>query len=174
MRHFARERLLWPRRLVTGRRAGEVLFVPLVHSRVLSILHNPRYAGAFVYGRRRQRKGAMAGRHRYRLVPRAEWKVFLPNVHPGYVTWEEFERNQATLLANANGYGPDRRRSPAREGVALLQGLVLCGRCGDRMTVRYVVTARPPRPRRMRASGAGSRRRSAPVRSFRGRHWTTR
>src|SRR5262249_36876096 len=65
--------------------------------------------------------------------------VFLPNAHPGYLTWEEFERNQATLLANANGYGPDRRRSPAREGVALLQGLVVCGRCGDRMTVRYVV-----------------------------------
>ena len=139
VRHFTREGILWPRRLVTGPRAGEVLFVPLEHSRVLNILHNPRYAGAFVYGRRRQRKIAIPGGHRYRLVPRAEWKVFLPNVHPGYVTWEEFERNQATLLANANGYGPDRRRSPAREGVALLQGLVVCGRCGDRMTVRYVV-----------------------------------
>jgi hypothetical protein len=120
--------------------------VPLVHSRVLSILHNPRYAGAFVYGRRRQRKLAMAGGQRYRLVPRAEWKVFLPNAHPGYVTWEEFETNQATLLTNANGYGPDRRRSPAREGVALLQGLVLCGRCGDRMTVRYVVAHGRPAP----------------------------
>jgi DNA invertase Pin-like site-specific DNA recombinase len=146
VRHFARESLLWPRRLVTGPRAGEVLFVPLAHSRVLSILHNPRYAGAFVYGRRRQRKGAIAGRHRYRLVPRAEWTVFLPNVHAGYLTWEEFERNQATLLANANGYGPDRRRSPAREGVALLQGLVLCGRCGDRMTVRYSVAHGRPAP----------------------------
>jgi len=146
VRHFAHEGLQWPRRLVTGPRAGEVVFVPLVHSRVLSILHNPRYAGAFVYGRRRQRKIAMPGGHRYRLVPRAEWKVFLPDAHPGYVTWEEFERNQATLLANANGYGPDRRRSPAREGVALLQGLVVCGRCGDRMTVRYVVVRGRPAP----------------------------
>jgi hypothetical protein len=123
-----------------------VVFGPLEHSRVLSILHNPRYAGAFVYGRRRQRKIAVPGGHRYRLVPRAEWKVFLPNAHPGYVTWDEFERNQATLLANANGYGPDRRRSPAREGVALLQGLVVCGRCGDRMTVRYVVARGRPAP----------------------------
>ncbi len=146
VRHFAREGILWPRRLVTGPRAGELLFVPLEHSRVLNILHNPRYAGAFVYGRRRQRKVAMAGRHRYQLVPRSEWKVFLPSAHVGYVTWEEFEKNQATLLANANGYGPDRRRSPAREGVALLQGLVLCGRCGDRMTVRYVVARGRPAP----------------------------
>jgi DNA invertase Pin-like site-specific DNA recombinase len=146
VRHFAREGILWPRRLVTGPRAGELLFVPLEHSRVLNILHNPRYAGAFVYGRRRQRKVAMAGRHRYGLVPRSEWKVFLPSAHVGYVTWEEFEKNQATLLANANGYGPERRRSPAREGVALLQGLVMCGRCGDRMTVHYVVARGRPAP----------------------------
>jgi DNA invertase Pin-like site-specific DNA recombinase len=123
VRHFAREGIRWPRRLYTGGRAGEVVFGPLDHSRVLGILHNPRYAGAFVYGRRRQRKIAIAGQAHYRLLPRAEWKVFLPNAHPGYITWEEFEANQATLLANAHQYGPDRRRSPAREGVALLQGL---------------------------------------------------
>jgi Recombinase zinc beta ribbon domain len=99
-----------------------------------------------VYGRRRQRKIAIAGQTRYRLLPRAEWKVFLPNAHPGYISWEEFEANQATLLANAHSYGADRRRSPAREGVALLQGLVLCGRCGDRMTVRYVVRHGHPVP----------------------------
>jgi DNA invertase Pin-like site-specific DNA recombinase len=146
VRHFAGEGILWPRRLVTGPRAGERIFTALAHSRVLNILHSPRYAGAFVYGRRRQRKVALAGHSRYRLVPRAEWKVFLPQAHPGYVTWEEFEKNQATLLTNANGYGPDRRRSPAREGVALLQGLVICGRCGDRMTVRYVVARGRPAP----------------------------
>jgi DNA invertase Pin-like site-specific DNA recombinase len=146
VRHFAQEGIRWPRRLVTGPRAGELVFGPLAHNRVLTILHNPRYAGAFVYGRRRQRKGPLAGGQRYRLVPRAEWKVFLPNTHPGYVTWEEFETNQATLLSNAHGYGPERRRSPAREGAALLQGLVLCGRCGDRMTVRYTVRRGRPAP----------------------------
>ena len=137
VRHFGREGLGWPRRLGTGPRAGEVVFGALAHHRVLQILHNPTYAGAYVYGRRRQRKVPMGGRTRYQLVPRAEWKVFLPNAHPGYLTWEEFETNQATLRTNANGYGPDRRRSAPREGVALLQGLVICGRCGDRMTVRY-------------------------------------
>ncbi|MGH7307171.1 MAG: recombinase family protein [Candidatus Rokuibacteriota bacterium] len=146
VRHFAREGLRFPRRLPTGPRAGEVVFIPLVHSRVLNLLHNPRYAGAFVYGRTRQRRVVIPGQQRNCRRPRAEWPVFLPNAHPGYITWEEFETNQATLLANANGYGPDRRRSPAREGVALLQGLVLCGRCGDRMTVRYTVSQGHPAP----------------------------
>jgi len=133
VRHFAREGVLWPRR----GRAEQVVFGPLDHSRVLGILHNPRYAGAFVYGRTRQRKVIIAGQARFRRIPRADWKVFLPNTHPGYISWEEFETTQATLLANAHAYGHDRRRSPAREGVALLQGLVICGRCGTRMTVRY-------------------------------------
>ena len=145
VRHFAREGLRWPRRL-RGRRAGELVFGPLDHSRVLGILHNPRYAGAFTYGRTRQRKVRIAGQMRYRRLPRADWKVFLPNAHPGYITWEEFETNQATLLANAHSYGPDRRRSPVREGAALLQGLVICGRCGDRMTVRYAARHGHPIP----------------------------
>ena len=122
VRHFTREGLLWPRRPYTGGRAGALVFAPLDHSRVLGILHNPRYAGAFVYGRTRQRKVVIGGQTRYRRLPRPEWKVFLPNAYPGYITWEEFQTNQARLLENAQGYGPDRRRSPAREGVALLQG----------------------------------------------------
>jgi hypothetical protein len=146
VRHFAREGLRFPRRLSTGPRAGAVVFIPLVHSRVLTLLHNPRYAGAFVYGRTRQRTVVIAGQRRNRRLPRAEWPVFLPNAHPGYIPWEEFETNQATLLANANGYGADRRCSPPREGVALLQGLVICGRCGQRMTVRYSVRHGHPVP----------------------------
>jgi DNA invertase Pin-like site-specific DNA recombinase len=146
VRHFAREGLRWPRRLRTGVRAGDLLWVPLVHSRVLGILHNPRYAGAFVYGRTRQRKVIVGAQVRYRKLPRAEWKVFLPDAHPGYITWEEFEANQATLRTNANGYGTERWKTPAREGAALLQGLVLCGRCGNRMSVRYVVRHGQPSP----------------------------
>jgi DNA invertase Pin-like site-specific DNA recombinase len=137
VRHFAREGLRWPRRLTTGPQAGTLVFVALDHSRVLNLLHNPRYAGAFVYGRTRQRTVRVGGQARYRRLPRSEWKVFLPNVAPAYISWEEFEANQATLLASAHSAGPDRRVGPAREGAALLQGLGLCGRCGNRMTVRY-------------------------------------
>lgn len=99
-----------------------------------------------MYGRTRQRQGALAGQPRSRRLPRPEWKVFLPNAHPGYIPWEEFEANQATLRANATGGGPERPRSPVREGVALLQGLAICGRCGQRMTVRYVVRQGHPVP----------------------------
>ena len=135
--HFKTEGLLWPRRITSGVHAGELLFGPLEHSRVLGILHNPRYTGAFVYGRTRQRKVAIGGQLRYRRLKREEWSVFLPNMYPGYISWEEFESNKVKLLANANGYGEDRRKSPPREGAALLQGLVICGVCGLRMTVRY-------------------------------------
>jgi Recombinase len=61
VRHFAQETILWPRRLYTGGRAGQIVFAPLAHSRALGMLHNPRYAGAFVYGRTRQRKVILAG-----------------------------------------------------------------------------------------------------------------
>lgn len=144
--HFRTEGIRWPRRITKGARAGELVFGPLEHSRVLGILHNPRYAGAFVYGRTRQRKVCIGGQLRYRRLKREEWSVWLPNMHPGYISWEEFEANQAKLLANANGYGEDRRKSPPREGTALLQGLVLCGVCGLRMTVRYHVNHGRPIP----------------------------
>jgi DNA invertase Pin-like site-specific DNA recombinase len=146
VRHFADEGILFPRRVRTGPRAGEILFTALAHHRVLQILHNPRYAGAFVYGRTRQRTVVIGAQVRYRRLPRPEWTVFLPNAHPGYISWEEFEANQTTLQTNAAGYGYDRRKSPPREGVALLQGIVLCGRCGDRMTVRYSVRRGHPVP----------------------------
>jgi DNA invertase Pin-like site-specific DNA recombinase len=146
VRHFRHEGLTWPRHLVSGPRPGALVFGPLEHSRVLGILHNPRYAGAYVYGRTRQRKVRVPGQMRHRRLPREEWKVFLPDVHARYLTWDEYDANQVTLRQNAHGYGSDRRRSPPREGVALLQGLVVCGRCGDRMTVRYETRQGHPAP----------------------------
>jgi len=144
--HFKTEGLLWPRRITSGARAGELVLGPLEHSRVLGILHNPRYTGAFVYGRTRQQKVVVGEQVRYRRLKREQWSVFLPNMYPGYISWEEFESNQAKLLANANGYGEDRRKSPPREGAALLQGLVICGVCGLRMTVRYHIDHGHPIP----------------------------
>jgi DNA invertase Pin-like site-specific DNA recombinase len=144
--HFRHEGVEFPRRLVTGPRAGQIVFVPLAHSRVLQILHNPRYAGAYVYGRTRQRKLVADGTVRNRRLAREQWKVFIPNAYPGYISWQQYEANQAKLLENAHGYGWDRCKSPAREGVALLQGLAICGRCGKRMAVRYHVYKGHPVP----------------------------
>jgi len=144
VRHFQQQSIRWPRRVSMGPRAGEVVWDVLEHSRVLNALHNPRYAGAYVYGRTRQQKTGQ--RVTFRRLPREQWKVFIPDAHPAYITWEEFEANQRRLLENANGYGSDRKKSPPREGTALLQGVVVCGLCGRRMTVRYQVCQGRPAP----------------------------
>lgn len=135
VKRFRREGWLFPRRIRRGVGKGDVLWGPLEHCRVVQILHNPRYAGAFAYGRTR---GAHRGsKHTTLKVAREDWQVLIRDAHPGYIDWEEFERNQATLKQNANGFGIDRRGSMPREGVGLLQGRVVCGICGARMRVRY-------------------------------------
>jgi hypothetical protein len=104
---------------------------------VLFTLHNPRYAGAYFYGRRKQLTD-LDGRTRTVVKPRDQWTVLIEDAHPGYITFEQYERNQQTLLANATAHSDqDRSAGPAREGPALLQGLVVCGKCGKRMTVSY-------------------------------------
>jgi len=133
---FNAEKLLFPTRLRSGTHKGEVVWMPLRHWRVLRTLHNPRYAGAFVYGRRHQRVRP-DGTVTVEDVPRDKWIAFLPDAHPGYINWDTFETNQTLLTANAHAHGTDRAAGPAREGPALLQGLAICGRCGARMTVRY-------------------------------------
>ena len=121
------------------------LWKPLTHSRALSLLHNPRYAGAFAFGRSETRKTANGGT-RYRRLPREEWTVLIPGAHEGYISWEQYEANQRRLRDNSKAHGGERRRGPAREGPALLQGLAVCGSCGKRMTIRY--ERRPGRARR--------------------------
>jgi DNA invertase Pin-like site-specific DNA recombinase len=133
---FCDQKLLFPRRPRSGPKKGELIWGVLTHTRVLRVLHNPRYAGAFVFGRHRQLR-CPNGAVRPQALPRDEWQVVLPDTHPGYITWDDYEQNEKTLLDNAQAHGDDRRRQPPREGPALLQGMVMCGVCGDRMTVRY-------------------------------------
>jgi len=134
VRAFRSEELLFPsKKRPTG---SKVLWKPLTHSRALHVLHNPRYAGAFAFGRTETRKTA-TGRMRHRRLPRDEWTVLIPDAHEGYITWEMYETHQRQLLENAQAHGIERRRGPAREGPALLQGLAICGSCGKRMTIRY-------------------------------------
>lgn len=132
---FRRKGLLFPRRLKKGPNKGDLVWAELPHSRALHLLHNPRYAGAFVYGRSRTRLKP-DGRTCYAKLPREQW-MLAKNAHSGYITWEQYEENLLRLRENAQAMGADRRKSPAREGPALLQGMVVCGVCGSRMTVRY-------------------------------------
>jgi DNA invertase Pin-like site-specific DNA recombinase len=132
---FHTQDIAFPRRVKRGPHLGELVWGELVHSRARQIIHNPRYAGAFFFGRTRTRTGP-DGHKRVTRPPRDQW-ILLPGIHPGYITWDDYEENLRRLQVNAQTRGPDRRRSPPREGPALLQGLALCGRCGERMTVRY-------------------------------------
>jgi DNA invertase Pin-like site-specific DNA recombinase len=128
--------LRFPWRHRSGARKGELDWRPLAHHTVLRVLHNPRYAGAFTYGRHRHHKQP-GGTWSSRSLPREEWLAFLPDIHPGYITLAQYDANCARLSANAAAHGRDRAAGPAREGAALLQGITICGRCGGRMTVRY-------------------------------------
>jgi len=124
-----------PRRTVGQRR---VRWVRASYGAVHDFLTNPAYAGAFVYGRTRTEKHLDPdGRVRRRTVqvPLEQWSVCLPDHHPGYVSWEEHlatrERLRSNVIRRGEGGGA------AREGSALLQGIVRCGRCGRRMQVAY-------------------------------------
>ena len=133
-----------PRRTVGQRR---VRWVRASYGAVHDFLTNPAYAGAFVFGRTRTEKYlADDGRVRRRTVqvPLEQWSVCIPDHHPGYVSWDEYlvgrERLRANVIRRGEGGGA------AREGTALLQGLVRCGRCGRRMQVAYSGTdGRVPR-----------------------------
>jgi DNA invertase Pin-like site-specific DNA recombinase len=133
---FTAEDLTFPMRHRGGPRSGELYWTALTHDRVLKVLHNHRYAGAYCYGRSRHYQDA-DGHHHSVAKPREEWTTLIPEAHPGYITFEQYEANLAILTANAAAHGTDRKAGPPREGPALLQGLVVCGKCGRRMSVRY-------------------------------------
>jgi len=148
VKHFGQHRLLFPDRLWGKTRDGELLWKPLRHGRVLDVLHNPCYAGVYVYGRTQTRTRTLPHepsrlKGRTCRVATADWPIVRHNAHPGYLSWEQFLRNQQRLDDNCTHRGDD-RRGAVREGLALLQGLVLCGQCGRRMTVRYTRNGTTP------------------------------
>jgi len=136
VRYFREQKLLFPRDLHAGHADGKVVWGPLGVRRVLTILRNPRYTGAYVYGRHRCRK-LPDGATKCTVLPQQEWYTLIPDAHPGYISWEEHETIKERLRDTARAFGLDRRHGPAREGPALLQGRVVCGLCGSRMSVGY-------------------------------------
>jgi len=135
VRVFRQEQVPFPRRVRSGPHQGELVWGNLHHHDVLRILHHPCYAGAFAFGRTRTTR-TVDGKTHIQLLPRDQWQVLIRDVHVSYITWDEYEAHLAQLAANSQAYTPQ-RLNPPREGPALLQGLVVCGRCGERMTVRY-------------------------------------
>ncbi len=127
--------LKFPKRIHCGPTKGELVWERLTVGRASQVLHSPRYAGAYAFGRSRITMGP-EGASIARELPIEQWHTLIPGAHAAYITWEDYKRNLGQLESNAQG-GARNRACPPREGPALLQGLAVCGLCGRRMTVRY-------------------------------------
>jgi DNA invertase Pin-like site-specific DNA recombinase len=140
MRYFAQQGLRFPARKYHRDGRCDLVWKPLSHSRILAVLKNPIYAGAYVYGRRQERMALVDGqirRRRLRQLAMPEWLVCIRDAHAGYISWTEYTDVQDKLRQNRTNQAWLDHRGAPREGAALLQGLVLCGQCGRRMSVRY-------------------------------------
>jgi DNA invertase Pin-like site-specific DNA recombinase len=130
---FRDEGLAFPSRLRSP--ATGVVFRPLTASTAMRTLRNPRYAGAYAYGQRAYVR-TVEGKKTQRARAEGDWLACQPGAHPGYITWDRYHQNLRLLASNGRGYEVA-RASPPREGVALLQGRAICGRCGQFLRVRY-------------------------------------
>ncbi|MCA1700142.1 MAG: recombinase family protein [Actinobacteria bacterium] len=132
----------FPARAYGGAWDGQLRYGRLTHSRALTVLRNPTYAGTYVFGRRRSRRHVEPDgtiRSTTTMLPREDWGVVIQDHHPGYITWEQFLANEQRLQANRTHDGA----RPPRKGSALLQGIVRCGGCGRSMSTFYTSDAKP-------------------------------
>src|ERR1700692_1384787 len=130
--------LLFPRRSYGGVWNGKLIWGRLTHSRVIGDLANPSYAGTYVFGRYQScKKIGPTGEicTQSRQMPQDQWRVVIPDHHPGYITWDQFLANRRRLAPNRTNC--EVLAGPAREGLCLLQGLLVCGICGRRLSARY-------------------------------------
>jgi DNA invertase Pin-like site-specific DNA recombinase len=137
---FAKQGLRFPKRAYGGAWDGKLLWGRLSHARCLGVLKNPSYAGAYVHGRYQSIKEVTAdGEVRLRTVetPIEKWHVLIKNHHEGYIGWEEYRQNCQRLQGNRTNREEMLLKGSAREGLALLQGLLVCGKCGRKLYVRY-------------------------------------
>ena len=140
VQNFAKRALRFPKRAYGGAWNGKLVWGHLTHTRVLCMLKKPSYAGVYVFGRYQYHQtisttGEIQNKMRAVAIP--EWRVQLNQHHEGYISWEEFLENRQRLEKNRTNGEQTMLSGPAREGLALLQGLLLCGNCGHAITVRY-------------------------------------
>ncbi|WP_258579864.1 recombinase family protein, partial [Rhizobium favelukesii] len=119
-------------------RFGDIVWRVPTAGMLAGILKNPAYAGAFVYGRTQSCHARYAsGKIISRRRPMAEWKIVVKDRYPAYLDWERYERIQIMLSDNHAEYKRNQTRGAPRDGAAVLQGIVWCGRCGHKMGVEY-------------------------------------
>jgi DNA invertase Pin-like site-specific DNA recombinase len=139
MRYLRHCNLSLPVRPLHGPAPHDIVWRAANSARVIHILKNPAYAGAYVYGRRRPdplRRRAGSERIGTVAVAPEDWSICLKDAHPAYLDWEEFMANRKQLANNVGRYDADRPGAP-RKGSALLQGIISCGQCARRMCLRY-------------------------------------
>lgn len=141
VRHYSENGFKIPRDPTRGHNSKELVWKKLSSSSVLDMLHNPAYAGIYAYGQRQ--KVATINGSKSKVKPVDEWHVCLKDHHEGYISEEEFNRNQAKLLMNSTLTSPV---PPTREGSALLQGVAICGVCGKKMRTWYRSASRENTP----------------------------
>jgi DNA invertase Pin-like site-specific DNA recombinase len=141
VRYFREQKISFPTRLIGGPKHGEVVWGPLTESRAQLIIKNPRYAGIFAYGRRETVTEAEAGEkpslNTHKVpVRREDWKVNIEGAHDGYITPDRYLKNLEIVESNQT-YRPKERKGVHPFGSALLQGIAVCGNCGQKMRVDY-------------------------------------
>lgn len=138
--YFGKNRIQFPKRAYGGIWKGKLFWGPLNHSRVLAVLKNPSYAGVYVYGRYTyQKKLTSEGQLQMSsiVLPMEAWPIMIKDHHEGYITWEDYLDNQIIIKQNQTNEEENMLPLAAREGLALLQGLLICGFCGHRLSIRY-------------------------------------
>jgi DNA invertase Pin-like site-specific DNA recombinase len=135
LQHFVRNGIQMPSRVKQGPAKGDLEWVRPNRVTLSNILRNPIYAGAYVYGRRptdpKKKKPGRPSTGKT-VAKFGEWEVLLKDRLPSYITWDQFEKNKRQLELNTvQGTGAP------RNGPSLLSGLLVCGRCGMRMSTQY-------------------------------------
>lgn len=136
-RYFLQHHLNMPRLIQHGINHGDLAWVQPTYQMIQQVLTNPVYAGVFVYGRRKTvvTPGDPPQVHAHRL-PLEEWDIVIPDIYPAYISYDQYVRNRHTLQDNLYNFAQKSHGAP-RAGRGLLQGRLLCGRCGRRMTPSY-------------------------------------
>jgi DNA invertase Pin-like site-specific DNA recombinase len=138
--HLRDEDLKLPAKVWSGLHQGRIVWKAPTLSALVRLLHNPTYAGVYVYGQCAYdafERSETTGKAKPRVRPMEEWPVCVHEAFPAYLSWEQFQRNQQVL--RANWYRSSSRGAP-RKGAALLQGIAFCGHCGRKMGLQHYAT----------------------------------
>lgn len=134
VRYLNEQHLRLPRR----NSSGDIVWRTPTISTIATVLKNPAYAGAFVYGRTRTVLAKpSAPRRTPQRRPMTEWRIVIRDKYPAYIDWATFEKIQAMIRDNYSDYDKNKTRGVPRPGQGLLHGLVYCGECGHKMCVQY-------------------------------------